>query len=272
MGFGSRSRVKLDFTSPKKSEPTLPLPNTSTTPPTTLAATPTNPEENTVEQSSGMSVIVQTPTSEGSDDSRVLNSNSQSQKSGVKNNNKKLKGNKRNRIVTFDEHQLNQSGSFSSIPIKDLLMLAQQQVNSFKSPKKGAVPPLSLSPQPSSPVQSSSQPRQVSGVTAVTIPNEATSTPVTTVTASSVFTTAIAGVSSLQQQEVGGAVSGGTGLPKTVPHTAATATVPNTSTMSHIMTSPATTTTCLSVTMATPVVTCSNSTRSCSLQTFYINE
>lgn len=250
MGFGSRSRVKLDFSSPKKSEVAAAPPITTTTPPTTAVTTPINPEEeNTANQSPGINVIVQTPSIE-------------SHKGGVKNSNKKLKGNRRNRIVTFDEQQLNQSGSFSSIPIKDLIILAQQQVD--KSPKKGTTP---LSPQ-SSPLELYPQPRQkVSNVTAVTIPNDKT----TTVSTLSVVTTTTAGVSSLHQQDVGGASSGGithTGLPVTM----TTHTVTNASAVvtTHITTTPAVTTTCVSITTA-PATTYINTTRCCSvLNLFFV--
>lgn len=257
--------MKLDFSSPKKGEATAALPTvaTTTSPSTAALATPINAEEKiTLTQSPGVNVIVQTTTSEGSGNGQSLASssgNSQPQKGPMKINNKKLKGNsRRNRIVTFDEHQLNQSGSFSSIPIKDLLVLAQQQVSSFKSPKK-SMPSCSLSPQPSSPPESfpQSQPRQISNVTAVTIPNDVSgvcATPTTT-----------AGVSSLhqqQQQEVGGAGcinSNNTGLLATVTYTTT-----NTSTVvANVATSPAAMSTCVAMATTTPATTSTNPTRCC---------
>lgn len=271
VGFASRSRVKLDFSSPKKGETATISPNTTTTSPaTSVEATPINAEEkDTMNQLPGMNVIVkQVSNSEGSGSNQSISGNKQSQKVGVKNSNKKVKGNKRNRIVTFDEHQLNQSGSFSTIPIKDLLVLAQQQVSSVRSPKKNT-PSLPSSPQPSPP-QSLPQPRQrISNVTAVTIPDDTVSSVVTTVTSSSVVTTTTADMPSLQQQEVGGAgsinSSGSTssspcpGLPVTVAITTTT----NTSTMvaNDVTTSPALTTTCTSVTVANPTTTNTNPTR-----------
>ena len=277
MAFGGRSRVKLDFSSPKKSETAAASasPNTMTSPPTIAAATPTNAEEmNTVNQSPRVNIIVQqTSTSEdtgNNQSSSSISGNNQSQKGGVKNSNKKLKGNKRARIVTFDEHQLNQSGSFSSIPIKDLMILAQQQVNSFKSPKKSSMPFCSSSPQPSSPLQSFPQPRQkISAVTAVTIPNEVVSS---VVTASSVVTTTTAGVSSLQQQQqdVGGAgcsISGSSSNPHagfppvTMPSTTANMT---TTAVANHATSPAMMTTCAPITITTPPTTNTHPTRCCS--------
>lgn len=275
MAFGGRSRVKLDFSSPKKSEtataagtPTA----TRTTPPTSAVATPTNMEEmHTVNQSPRVNIIVQqTSTSEDTGTNQTSSStsgNNQSQKSGVKNSNKKLKGNnnRRTRIVTFDEHQLNQSGSFSSIPIKDLMILAQQQVNSFKSPKKSNAPSFSLSPQPSSPLQSFPQPRQkISTVTAVTIPNDVSNI----ITPSSVVTLTTAGVvSSLHQHDVGGAVcsiSSSSSNPHLgLPATMASATVSTTPAVlvNHVMTSPPMATTCAPITVAAPATTNTHSTR-----------
>ena len=275
MAFGSRSRVKLDFSSPKKSETAAASAATSTamtSPPTTAVATPTNVEEmHTVNQSPRVNVIVQqTPTSEDTGNNQSLSStsgNNQSQKSGVKSSNKKLKvNNRRTRIVTFDEHQLNQSGSFSSIPIKDLMILAQQQVNSFKSPKKSSTP-CSLSPQPSSPLQSFPQPRQkiISTVTAVTIPNDI----VSSVTPSSVVATTTAGVLSLQQQDVGGAgcsISGSSSSPHLgLSVTSATGNITTVAVVeNHITTVPALMTTCAPVTVATPATTNTHLTRCCS--------
>ena len=278
MAFSGRSRVKLDFSSPKKSETatvtSAGTPTARTTPPTSAVATPTNMEEiHMVDQSPRVNVIVQqTLTSEDTGNNQSLSSTSgsnQSQKSGVKNSSKKLKGNnnRRTRIVTFDEHQLNQSGSFSSIPIKDLLILAQQQVNSFKSPKKGNAPPCSLSPQPSSPLQSFPQPRQkISTVTAVTIPNDVISN---VITPSSVVTSTIAGVSSLHQQDVGGAVCS-INDSSSSPHLGLPATMPNvtgntTAAVNHVMTSPPVTTTCAPITVASLATTNTHLTRCCSI-------
>ena len=253
--------MKLDFSSPKKNETVASAVPTTTTPspPTNSAATPINIEEvETLNQSPGVKVIVQqTSTNEGTGNNQSSSSTSGSQKSGVKSVNKKSKGSKRTRIVTFDEHQLNQSGSFSSIPIKDLLMLAQQQVNSFKSPKKSSIPSCPSSPQPISPPQSFPQPRQkISSVTAVTIPNEIASNIVTT---PSIVTTTTVGVSSLQQQDVGGATcSGGssnhTGLSMTMANTTANA-------MPIVTTAPAMTTSCVSTIAPTPVTTSTHTTR-----------
>ena len=251
--------MKLDFSSPKKNETVASAAPTTTTPspPTNSTATPINVEEvETLNQSPGMKVIVQQTSSNG-ETGNIQSSSTTfgSQKSGVKSVSKKSKGNKRTRIVTFDEHQLNQSGSFSSIPIKDLLMLAQQQVNSFKSPKKSSTPSCPSSPQPISPPQSFTQPRQkISSVTAVTIPNEIASNIVTT---PSIITTTTAGVSSLQQQDVGGAACSGSnnpcaGLSVTMANTTANA-MPNVTT--------ALATSCVSTIAPTPVTTSTHTTR-----------
>ena len=267
--------MKLDFSSPKKSEAatTVGTPTaTRTTPPTSAVATPTNMEEmHTANQSPRVNIIVQQTSSEDTGNNQSSSSTSginQSQKSGVKNINKKLKGNnRRTRIVTFDEHQLNQSGSFSSIPIKDLMILAQQQVNSFKSPKKSSTPSFSSPPQPSSPLQSFPQPRQkISTVTAVTIPNDVVSN---VITPSSVVTSTTAGVSSLHQQDVGGAVysiSGSSSNPHLgLPVTVASATSNTTAAVvvNHVMTNPSVATTCAPVAVTTPAATNTHTTRCC---------
>ena len=267
--------MKLDFSSPKKGEAMTATATTS--PPNAPLATPINAEDkDTLNRSPGVNVVVvQNTTSESSGNNRSPNSisgSSQSQKGTVKSSNKKLKGNsRRNRIVTFDEQQLNQSGSFSSIPIQDLLILAQQQVNSFKSPKKSA-PSYSSISQPSSPLQpipqTLPQPRQISSVTAVTIPNDIVSSVFTTVTTPSVVTMTAPGVSS-QQQDVGGAVSSSSsssnnshqGLPVTMGHISTnTSTV---TTLNHVTTTPAVTTTGISIAATTPATTNTNPTRSC---------
>jgi len=274
MGFGSRSRVKLDFSSPKKSEAASAPPTTTTTQPNTAVTTPINVEENnTINQSPGINVTVHTTNIEGPGSDQLpssISGNSQSQKSGVKNSNKKFKGSKRNRIVTFDEQQLNQSGSFSSIPIKDLIVLAQQQVDSFKSPKKDTVPFSSLSPQSSPPQLYPQSSHKISGVTAITIPSDKTtvSTIVTTVPTSFVVTTTTAGVSSLDQQEMGGAGSSSDGgnthmeFPTTMSTHTITATVTTciTTTTPAVMSVPITTTA-----SATTYI---NTTRCCSILNF----
>lgn len=272
--------MKLDFSSPKKGEAATAT--TTTSPPNAPLATPINAEDrDTLNRSPSVNVIVQNTTSESSGTNHQspssVSGSSQSQKGMVKSSNKKLKGNsRRNRIVTFDEHQLNQSGSFSSIPIQDLLILAQQQVNSFKSPKKSA-PSCSSTSQPSSPLQPISQPppqslphpRQISSVTAVTIPNDIVSSVFTTITTSSVVTMTTAGVSSLQQQDVGGAVSSSSnsssnshqGLLVTMGHICTNASTMTT--VNHVTTTPAVTTTGISITTTTPsTINTTNPTRS----------
>lgn len=274
MGFVNRSRVKLDFSSPKKGEGAATA-TTTTSPPNAPLATPINAEDkDALSQSPGVNVIVQNATSESSGNNQSpssISGSSQSQKGTVKTNVKKLKGNsRRNRIVTFDEHQLNQSGSFSSIPIQDLLVLAQQQVNNFKSPKKSAPSCLSTS-QPSSPLQSLPQslpqPRQISSVTAVTIPNDVVSSVFTTITTSSAVTMTTVGVS-LQQPDVGGASSSSNSssiphqsLPVTMGQTC-TANTSTVTTINHVTTTPAVTTG-VSITATTPATTNTNPTRSC---------
>ena len=196
IGFGSRGRVKLDFSSPKKDDVSaVPAP-----PPDTVA-TPTKEESNSPPGNDGVDIIIQTPINgtpekkQSQTPTSCKNSQLQHHKNGVKSK----RNIKRNRIVTFDEQQLNQSGSFSNIPIKNLMLLAQQQVASFRSPKKSNSTPPSISPPETPPPPVSRQ--LLNKVTAVTIPTN--QPPLSTVVTASlpISTTAV------QQPDVGRASS-----------------------------------------------------------------
>lgn len=164
IGFGGRGRVKLDFSSPKKDDVTAQAP----APPASTLATPTEEETDSPPTNKGVDIIIQTPV-DGAPEKNQAQTPKTTQLQQHKNGVKSKRNIKRNRIVTFDEQQLNQSGSFSNIPIKNLMMLAQQQVASFRSPKKDHTTPPSCSP-PETPSPASRQPRPLKKVTAVTIP------------------------------------------------------------------------------------------------------
>jgi len=204
MGFGGRSRVKLDFSSPKKDDVTAQAP----APPPITLATPTEEKTNSPSSNKGVDIIIQTPVDGAPEKKQVLTPTTSTKttqlQQQLKNGVRSKRSIKRNRIVTFDEQQLSLSGSFSNIPIKNLMMLAQQQVASFRSPKKDNTTPPSCSP-PETPSPASRQPRPLNKVTAVTIPtNQPPPSTMVTVSANSlpVTTTAI-----VKLQDVGRAKS-----------------------------------------------------------------